>query len=568
MRLKHLLFAFTLFLSSSLILAQNVRLDWAKQFSGSNFETTFDIKIDNNGNIYTVGVFEGTVDFDPGMGVNSLTNTGLTEDGFVKKLDPNGNLLWVRHLKGGRIGVRDLEIQYGIQLVIMGEFRDSIDINLQTSGLPLINNGSQEVFTLILDTNGNFMSAAKVDGSSFAYGMDIAWHDLYPTRWDVAYFNDTIFNRGTPIVAGTTSTYIDNLGAYTVLRGSSSVNATDANLSSWGSLYTVGIFDDKIYLPPFGPSSDTLTSSNSFDGFIYKQGSSGTPWWIKGIHGNGITIPHSVLQHPKTYGFGQPHSILIAGTYTETVDFDPDTANTYNLSSVNLNSDIFLQKLDTNGNFIWAKSFGGKQVDQAPYIDTDDHGNIYMAGGFQDTADFDPSPATANLIANSGSSEIFLVKLDSSGNFIWAAHFGGSLFSHYVYGIKTVNNSIYLTGTFQDSIDFDPTLATNLFTSQSRSNDAFVIKLTDLLVGVDEVEQTSQLKLYPNPSPGQVKIDNSAGNWKRLEILDLQGRLLMTKENLNKDILDLELSNMPNGTYLIRFEGQSMSTVQKFVLKK
>ena len=151
---------------------------------------------------------------------------------------------------------------------------------------------------------------------------------------------------------------------------------------------------------------------------------------------------------------------------------------------------------------------------------------------------------------------------------MWAVSFGGTLGDHQASGIKVVNNSIYLTGQFQDSIDFDPTTGVNSKLSQNGSLDVFVLKLTDGTVGIKEANKNDQLKLYPNPSQGMIKVDNSSGAWNRLDVLDLQGRILFSEEALSKDIIDLQLSDLPNGTYLMRMEGDQMSTVQKFVVKK
>jgi hypothetical protein len=115
------------------------------------------------------------VDFDPGTAVNSLTASNNV-DGFVNKLDSNGNLIWVTHMKGGAsVYARDLEIINGTDIVIMGDFTDSLDINQPTIALPFLNSGNREMFELILDTNGNFLSASKSDGSSYNYAYDIAY---------------------------------------------------------------------------------------------------------------------------------------------------------------------------------------------------------------------------------------------------------------------------------------------------------------------------------------------------------------------------------------------------------
>jgi hypothetical protein len=118
--------------------------------------------------------------------------------------------------------------------------------------------------------------------------------------------------------------------------------------------------------------------------------------------------------------------IYTTGYFSATVDFNP-SIGVFNLNSVG-NEDIFITKLDASGNFLWAKSIGGPFDDRVRCIATDNSGNIYITGDFlSPTVDFDPGAGVFNL--NSiGAYDIFIVKLDSSGNFLWAKTIGGTDF--------------------------------------------------------------------------------------------------------------------------------------------
>src|SRR5690606_3881992 len=101
---------------------------------------------------------------------------------------------------------------------------------------------------------------------------------------------------------------------------------------------------------------------------------------------------------------------------------------TYNLTTMG-EEDIFISKLDSAGNFIWAKRIGGAFLDYSRSIAVDGSGNVYTTGGFIGTVDFDPGVGTYNLTsAGIGDifGDIFIIKLDSSGNFIWAKRLGGN----------------------------------------------------------------------------------------------------------------------------------------------
>ncbi|MEI8024114.1 MAG: SBBP repeat-containing protein, partial [Actinomycetota bacterium] len=113
-------------------------------------------------------------------------------------------------------------------------------------------------------------------------------------------------------------------------------------------------------------------------------------------------------------------NIYTTGSFEGTVDFDPGVG-TANLTAVAF-SDVFVSKLDASGNYVWAKSFGGTDYDSGGSVAVDSSGNVYTTGSFRSTADFDPSVGIANL-TSAGFLEVFVSKLDASGNYVWAKSF-------------------------------------------------------------------------------------------------------------------------------------------------
>src|SRR5690606_108826 len=118
-------------------------------------------------------------------------------------------------------------------------------------------------------------------------------------------------------------------------------------------------------------------------------------------------------------------NVYLTGYFMGTVDFDPSSA-TVNLVSAG-GQDVFMAKYDASGNYVWAKAMGGTSTEIAYSIALDALNNIYLAGYFFNTADFDPGAGTANLTSASVNiSDAFFAKYDASGNYVWAKAVGGT----------------------------------------------------------------------------------------------------------------------------------------------
>jgi len=101
--------------------------------------------------------------------------------------------------------------------------------------------------------------------------------------------------------------------------------------------------------------------------------------------------------------------------------------------------------------------------------------NILVAGQFTGSADFDPSAGTAKL-SSAGSTDAFVAKFNSGGNYTWARRIGGSKADRATVVTADSSGNIYATGQFAGTADFDPgSGAANLSTSIS---DVFALKLT------------------------------------------------------------------------------------------
>jgi hypothetical protein len=460
--------------------AQN--LEWAKSFGKNSSDYGVSITVDASGNVYTTGRFQQTVDFDPGAGTNNLSSQGLT-DAFIQKLDPSGNFLWAKSF-GGTSQDEGLSITVDASgnVYTTGWFSGTVDFDPGAGTNNHTSQGSRDVFIQKLDPSGNFLWAKSFGGTSDDYGNSItvdASGNVYTTGW----FSGTgDFNPGAGTnnltSQGSNDVFIQKLDPSGNFLWAKSFGGTSSNyglsitVDASGNVYTTGKFSGTVDFDP-GAGTNNLSSQGSNDVFIQKLDPSGYFLWAKSFGGTSIDVAYSIALDASG-------NVYTTGDFKGTVDFDPG-AGTNNLSSQvnNLNSqsvDVFIQKLDPSGNFLWAKSFGGTSGDGGRSITVDASGNVYTTGYFQGTADFDPGAGTNNLTSQ-GSNDVFIQKLDPSGNFLWAKSFGGNL-DDYGWSITVdASGNVYTTGSFKGAADFDPGAGTNNLSSQG-SYDVFIQKMS------------------------------------------------------------------------------------------
>lgn len=191
--------------------------------------------------------------------------------------------------------------------------------------------------------------------------------------------------------------------------------------------------------------------------FNYTNVNSQNYTWANSLAGKGVSTltnlnPGSSLC--SGVAVDNMDNVYITGFCNDSVDFDPGPANYFLVGG---NDDIFFAKYNPSGNFIWAKVLKSDGRNWATDIVLDSNNNIYLTGQCQSNADFDPGPGMSVLTVNPGYANIFFIaKYDSSGNYIWAKGIGGA-FATYSTDLSIDNKSnIYVTGSFYNTVDFDP----------------------------------------------------------------------------------------------------------------
>ena len=322
---------------------------WGFTISGSTgFEEVRALTTDASGNLYVTGYFQGTIDFDPGAGTTNLTCIGSSSDVFFAKYDAAGNLVWAKNIGGSGVAMIPFDITLDAigSVLLTGSFTGTADFNPATGTANLSAGNQDDIFFAKYDISGNYLWA----------------HNL----------GNTDFNTPQSIVA-------------------------DANNNVYisGSFYSTIDFNT-------GTGTANLTSVGQADIYFASYDASGNYRWANRFGSTAPTFDEIGYDLAVTdLGF-----IYMCGIYRNTIDIDPG-ATTVNLIS-NGQTDMFLAKFDALGNYQTAFTIGSTGNDFAEAIALDNSGNIYLAGAFNATCDFDPSSGTTNLTASAA--DMFLAK--------------------------------------------------------------------------------------------------------------------------------------------------------------
>jgi len=375
--------------------------DWVNTRGGTGFESSSNIILDGDGNIYVAGLFTGTIDFDSSAGTAYATSSG-GGDAYLLKLDPNGVFEWVKTWGGSGDDTAASISSDGLNgLVVSGRFSNTIDLD---------------------------------PGVGTAFATSSGGYDMYLSKFDI----DGVFEWSG--VWGSTGS---DVGAFVVPTFSDAVYV----MSNFA-----GVVD-------FDPGVDTAfaTSSGGFDMALSRFNSDGIFEWVKTWGGTG----NEILGGSSSVGLDGTGSVYVLGSFSGTVDFDPSAGTAFATSSGS--GDAFVSKFDPDGTFEWVKTWGGTGSDGARGVFFDDESNIYMIGSFADTVDFDPGVETV-FATSSGSADASLSKFDSGGTFEWVKTWGGTG-NEFVENGLVDGDSIYVFGSFSNTVDFDPSASTALATS-------------------------------------------------------------------------------------------------------
>lgn len=465
------------FVSSQALIAQPPSFAWVKT-AGSNtntFETAADMLFDADNSVVTAGTFYSTVDFDPGTGVFNLSSNGAS-DVVIVKYTRNGHFMWAKSI-GGTFDdfVEVIKRDNQGNMYLLGRFQSTVDFDPGPAVFNQTNTGGTNTYILKLDKDGNFLWVKIFRGISNTFDIDNNGNLLIG-----GYFGGTVdFDPGPGVQEMTASAGVLDMFLLKLDPAANFIwarqirNLTNSNhqqggleTDASGNVFFSGNFTNSLDFDP-GPATVALTSTGAEDIFILKLNAQGDYQWVKQIGAAGFDKAMGM----DIDGLG---SVITTGRFYNTVDFDPGSGN-FPLTAPTTAGCAFISKLDNAGNFVYAKNFQSGETDGL-CLTTDAVNNVYLMGSLNGTVDFDPGPGIYNITGPGG----YTAKLDQNGAFVWAAGYlpttSNSVGSIYASVKVDPLNNVYTASAFIGTVDFDPGPGSFISTSNGLW-DMFTVKL-------------------------------------------------------------------------------------------
>lgn len=396
---------------------------WAKSFGGTSQDTPLSVTTDVAGNIYVTGSVSSSVDFDPGAGTATKAGIGIV-DAFILKLDSSGNYAWA-HRFGAASKVtqsQSVAADASGNVFFAGAFQGTTNFEPDSNANPypknLTSGGDRDIYVMSLNTAGTFRWAVAASGPD----MDIAQAVSLDSSGNVfvaGYFKGTVDfggGQGTSInvtSAGGEDAFIwklNSTGAVQWARAAGGLgdeSALAVDVDSSGNVVASGYFDDGADFDPDSSATAVLNVNAYSSAFVWKLSSAGTYSWAKAIDGDGTS------GRAWSYGVVTDSSgnVYSTGYFSGTSDFHP--SGTAQLVSAG-DYEVYVWKLSSSGTYVWARSISGTGTDYGRSIAVNSSGDVFAAGNFQQTANFDVSGGVASK-TSAGGTDVFVLKIDSSG---------------------------------------------------------------------------------------------------------------------------------------------------------
>lgn len=458
--MKKLLTILAIAFSSTISQGQTPQYEWAKGFGGPGDEKSNKVTLDPKGNIIVMGRFyskEITLD---SIKLINADQKKVSCDAFIAKYNPNGKVIWAKSFGGLS---DDLPTHVATDkkgnIILSGGFdSDTMRIGKNL----LINNTKRgdgsDVFLTKLSPNGEAIWARsfgneKSDGGYDTFSIDNDGNIFYAGSYRSTFLMlDSIKLTNS---SKESETYIAKFNPEgnalwaKMIQGANFDEPQSCSLDPKGNFILAGYFlgDSIIFestiLKNKSRKSEKPSPLPPSDIFVAKYSTNGKLLWAKSFGGYSTEVGTS-----KTDGAG---NIYLAGLFADSI-FTLGNIALRNSSALSEDSsfimpDIFVAKLDKDGEVVWAKNAIGKSGDYTRTLYVNKKGDSFITGYFDS-----PSLDFQNYsITNTGQENFFIASYSSKGNFRWAKTSDGKGRNSGKNCIEDKDGNIYVTGYFQST---------------------------------------------------------------------------------------------------------------------
>lgn len=453
--------------------SQLTPFNWGGSFGTTSTDSADEITTDNDGNVYTIGSFVGTIDLDPGPGVYNMSAGAIAA--YVQKLDKFGNFVWAFQLDSWFM-VNGVDIAYDPTgpgyIYITGAFADWVDFDPGPGSVWLESTQwSNDIYIAKYDLDANFLWVKQMGGLYEDFPSELGVRpggavtisgDIY----DIIDFDPDfgVYNIGTANESGSFVASLNSDGSFNwadEFNGDISFN--DLIVSNTGDIYLTGDYFNSVDFDPSAGSNIQTASTSEY--FVLKLNIAGLQSWAN-------VFPSSTTSRGYAITLDNLNNVITTGQYfANSMDFDPGPG-----TSLLSGQEAFLHKMTSSGTHVWAKkviSLSGMAYPTS--VETNPLNEIYLSGNHSNAIQLSSAPliqATSN-----GGQDGFIGHYNSNGDALDVISIGGPSHDQTAdLSISPFDDGVHCIGRFQLTADLDPSIGVNNVTSLG-SYDLYNLKL-------------------------------------------------------------------------------------------
>ncbi|RAK64100.1 hypothetical protein [Hymenobacter edaphi] len=363
------------------------------------------LAVDVAGAVYVSGQAQG-----PGITFGSTTLTTSLSDAFVAKLGTNRQWAWATQATGpGSDYAYGLALGTNGNLSVVGAYRQA---SLTLGATVLESGGQTDAFIAQLNATGQWQWA-KGSATGGLRKVTALMTDAAGNTYLAGFFSGTQTFGSTTLSAAGSDAFVGKLNSagqwqWVVRGGGSAADQINAlALDAAGNVYVVGEFASRDALFGTTPLSSNGGTSYGMDLFVAKLNGSGQWLWAQAAGGTGDDYCHGLAVDAAgnlsiTGEYGSPQ--LAFGSTTL-----PNAGSNYA-------TELYVAKLNTGGQWLWATKGSSSGRDESYGIALDASGNTYVTGFSQS-----PSLTLGSTTLTGAGYMAFVAKLDATGNWLWGS---------------------------------------------------------------------------------------------------------------------------------------------------